>query len=391
MVMADRWLLPEGVDESLPEQAAQIEQLRRTLLNLHGSWGYQLVIPPLLEYLDSLLIGAGSDLEIETFKVTDQLSGRLMGIRADFTSQVARIDAHSFKKSGVQRLCYCGSVLRTTPAGLDGSRSPIQFGAELYGHSGIESDVEIVSLMLETLMAVGIDKAVVDLGHVDVMSGVMEACDLTDDHKSTLNEFYKSKALPELKSFVKSLSLPEKQKQWLIILPRLCGGEEVLAKASEALAGISDKVDDALRSLAAITVRIKSRFPQVNLHFDLSDLVSYSYHTGLVFAAYIAGFGNAVARGGRYNDIGKVFGRSRPATGFSTDLKTLAALTSASVDEVKTVLAPSIDDASLWQAIRELRQQNYRVIESLTESDSTTYDYTLSQQQGSWQLVAVSQ
>ncbi|TBR44723.1 ATP phosphoribosyltransferase regulatory subunit [Marinomonas agarivorans] len=387
MGMADRWLLPEGVDESLPEKATQIEQLRRTLLNLHSTWGYELVIPPLLEYLDSLLIGAGSDLEIETFKVTDQLSGRLMGIRADFTSQVARIDAHSLKKSGIQRLCYCGSVLRTTPEGLDGSRSPIQFGAELYGHSGIESDVEIVSLMLETLIAAGIEKTVVDLGHVDVMSGVMEACALTDDDKATLNGFYKSKALPELKSFVDSLALPEQQKSWLIALPRLCGGEEALSNASEALTGVSEKVDMALDSLTKITKRIKSRFPQISLHFDLSDLVSYSYHTGLVFAAYVAGYGNAVARGGRYNNIGKVFGRSRPATGFSADLKTLVSLACVAVDDKKTVLAPSSEDEALWQLIRELRRKDYRVIESLTELDTPRYDYTLEQKQGAWQLV----
>lgn len=390
MVMADRWLLPEGVDESLPEQAARIEQLRRTLLNLHSTWGYELVIPPLLEYLDSLLIGAGSDLEIETFKVIDQLSGRLMGIRADFTSQVARIDAHSLKKSGIQRLCYCGSVLRTTPEGLDGSRSPIQFGAELYGHSGVESDIEIVSLMLETLLATGIDKPVVDLGHVDIVGGVIEACELSTSDKDTLNEFYKSKALPELKSFVNSLSIPSQQKQWLIELPLLCGGEEVLEKASKALIGVSDKVTDALDSLLIIKTRIKERFPQLTLHFDLSDLVSYSYHTGLVFAAYVSGYGNAVARGGRYNNIGEVFGRSRPATGFSADLKTLVSLSNVTPNTMKTVLVPSRSDADLWYAIRELRQQNYQVVEALTDANSAAYDYTLECIQGNWQLVAVN-
>ena len=390
MVMADRWLLPEGVDESLPEQAARIEQLRRTLLNLHSTWGYELVIPPLLEYLDSLLIGAGSDLEIETFKVIDQLSGRLMGIRADFTSQVARIDAHSLKKSGIQRLCYCGSVLRTTPEGLDGSRSPIQFGAELYGHSGVESDIEIVSLMLETLLATGIDKPVVDLGHVDIVGGVIEACELSTSDKDTLNEFYKSKALPELKSFVNSLSIPSQQKQWLIELPLLCGGEEVLEKASKTLIGVSDKVTDALDSLLIIKTRIKERFPQLTLHFDLSDLVSYSYHTGLVFAAYVSGYGNAVARGGRYNNIGEVFGRSRPATGFSADLKTLVSLSNVTPNTMKTVLVPSRSDADLWYAIRELRQQNYQVVEALTDANSAAYDYTLECIQGNWQLVAVN-
>lgn len=389
MVMADRWLLPEGVDESLPEQAAKIEQLRRVLLNLHGSWGYELVIPPLLEYLDSLLIGAGSDLEIETFKVIDQLSGRLMGIRADFTSQVARIDAHSLKKSGIQRLCYCGSVLRTTPEGLDGTRSPIQFGAELYGHSGIESDIEIVSLMLETLLAAGIDSPVVDLGHVDIAGGVIDACELSDNDKDTLNGFYKSKALPELKSFVDSLSIPENQKEWLIGLPLLCGGEEVLDKAATLLVGTSAKVIEALNSLSVIKTRVKARFPHLTLHFDLSDLVSYSYHTGLVFAAYVSGHGNAVARGGRYNNIGEVFGRSRPATGFSADLKTLVSLANISTEQPETVLVPSDPDASLWAFIKDLRQKHYRVIESFSSEDSIPHDYTLERIQEDWQLVSV--
>lgn len=389
--MADRWLLPEGVDESLPEQAAKIEQLRRTLLNLHSTWGYQLVIPPLLEYLDSLLVGAGSDLEIDTFKVIDQLSGRLMGIRADFTSQVARIDAHSLKKSNIQRLCYCGSVLRTTPAGLNGSRSPIQIGAELYGHGGVESDIEIVSLMLETMAAAGIEKPVLDLGHVDIVAGVIEMCELSEENKEKLNSSYKSKALPELQDFVQTLDISSEQKQWLIELPRLCGGEEVLDKAKVVLAGVGEKIHTALDNLMVIKERVKARFPQLVFHFDLSDLVSYSYHTGLVFAAYIPGYGNAIARGGRYNNIGKSFGRSRPATGFSADLKTLVSLMNVPNEAIKTVLVPTATDIALWHAVRALRQQNYQVIEGLSDVNaSDSYDYILECIQGDWQLVAVN-
>lgn len=389
--MTDRWLLPEGVDEALPEQAEKIEQLRRVLLNLHGRWGYDLVIPPLLEYLDSLLTGAGSDLELETFKVIDQLSGRLMGIRADFTSQVARIDARCIKEQGVQRLSYCGSVLRTIPAGLDGSRSPIQMGAELYGHGGVESDIEILSLMLETLEVAGIESPVLDLGHVDIVRGVIEASSLNDGDKEKLADFYRSKALPELESFVNTLNIDQQQKAWLIALPRLCGGEEVLDKAQSILADAGDKVTDALANLAVIKAQVQARFPKVGLHFDLSDLVSYSYHTGLVFAAYVPGFGNAIARGGRYNNIGEVFGRSRPATGFSTDLKTLVSLADISVEKAKRVLVPVAKDLSLWQAIQALRAQNYQVVEQLTDLDSLVdYDYTLAHVQGEWQLVAAS-
>lgn len=389
--MTDRWLLPEGVDEALPEQAEKIEQLRRVLLNLHGRWGYDLVIPPLLEYLDSLLTGAGSDLELETFKVIDQLSGRLMGIRADFTSQVARIDARCIKEQGVQRLSYCGSVLRTIPAGLDGSRSPIQMGAELYGHGGVESDIEILSLMLETLEVAGIDSPVLDLGHVDIVRGVIEASSLNDAEKEKLADFYRSKALPELESFVGALNINEQQKAWLIALPRLCGGEEVLEKAQEILAGAGEKVTLALDNLAIIKLQIQARYPAVGLHFDLSDLVSYSYHTGLVFAAYVPGFGNAIARGGRYNNIGEVFGRSRPATGFSTDLKTLVSLADIKVEKAQRVLVPVAQDLSLWQAIQKLRAQNYQVVEQLTELDShADYDYSLAQVKGEWQLVAAT-
>ena len=389
--MTDRWLLPEGVDEALPEQAEKIEQLRRVLLNLHGRWGYDLVIPPLLEYLDSLLTGAGSDLELETFKVIDQLSGRLMGIRADFTSQVARIDARCIKEQGVQRLSYCGSVLRTIPAGLDGSRSPIQMGAELYGHGGVESDIEILSLMLETLEVAGIDSPVLDLGHVDIVRGIIEASSLNGAEKEKLADFYRSKALPELESFVSALNINEQQKAWLIALPRLCGGEEVLEKAQEILAGAGEKVTLALDNLAIIKLQIQARYPAVGLHFDLSDLVSYRYHTGLVLAAYVPGFGNAIARGGRYNNIGEVFGRSRPATGFSTDLKTLVSLADIKVEKAQRVLVPVAQDLSLWQAIQKLRAQNYQVVEQLTELDShADYDYSLAQVKGEWQLVAAT-
>jgi ATP phosphoribosyltransferase regulatory subunit len=264
-------------------------------------------------------------------------------------------------------------------------------GAELYGHGGVESDIEILSLMLETLEVAGIQSPVLDLGHVDIVRGVIEAVSLTDNDKEKLADFYRSKALPELESFVNSLDLNQQQKAWLVALPRLCGGVEVLDKAQAILADAGEKVADALTSLAAIKTQIQARFPNVGLHFDLSDLVSYSYHTGLVFAAYVPGFGNAIARGGRYNNIGEVFGRSRPATGFSTDLKTLVSLADIKVEKAKRVLVPVAQDLSLWQAIQDLRAQNYQVVEQLTDLDSLVdYDYTLDQVQGEWQLVAAT-
>jgi ATP phosphoribosyltransferase regulatory subunit len=389
MTLADRWLLPDGVDESLPVQAERIENLRRTLLDLHHSWGYQLVIPPLLEYLDSLLTGAGSDLDNETFKVIDQLSGRMMGIRADFTSQVARIDAHCLKGETIQRLCYCGSVLRTVPSGLDGTRSPIQLGAELYGHGGVESDIEILSLMIETLSAVGIKAPVLDLGHVDIVRDLMAVCNLTDFQRDTISEFYKTKDLPELSRFVSSLDVSQEQLVWLNSLPRLCGDDSVLEKAAIVLSGVSEKTDLALKELLLVKETIALRFPDVRFHFDLSDLVSYNYHTGLVFAAYLPGYGNAIARGGRYNNIGEVFGRSRPATGFSTDLKTLVMLSEHKVVKRKIVLAPAENDMALWGAVSKLRREGYKVVQALEgETPSIDVDFKLVCVKGDWQTIA---
>ncbi|SBS30125.1 ATP phosphoribosyltransferase regulatory subunit [Marinomonas spartinae] len=387
MTLADRWLLPEGVDEALPKKAAQIEHLRRALLNLHESWGYRLVIPPLLEYLDSLLTGAGSDLEIETFKVIDQLSGRLLGIRADFTSQVSRIDAHCLKGEGVQRLSYCGSVLRTMPAGLDGTRSPIQLGAELYGHGGVESDIEVLSLMLETLNVAGLNNLVLDLGHVDVVRGVLGACRLSKDQEARLTEFYKAKDLPELDAYVSELDVTEEQAGWLVLLPRLCGGADVLDRAAAGLSGVGGSVLDAIALLGEVSALISRRYPDVGLHFDLSDLVSYSYHTGLLFAAYVPGHGNAIARGGRYNNIGEVFGRSRPATGFSTDVKALVALVDFEVVTPKTVLAPICANDGVWKAVKALRLEGYRVVEALDDAWAGHVDFVLKLVDDIWQLV----
>ncbi|GAB3482635.1 ATP phosphoribosyltransferase regulatory subunit [Marinomonas epiphytica] len=387
MTLADRWLLPDGVDEALPEKAEKIEHLRRTLLNLHESWGYQLVIPPLLEYLDSLLTGAGSDLELETIKVTDQLSGRLMGIRADFTSQVARIDAHCLKEEGVQRLSYCGTVLRTVPSGLDGTRSPIQLGAEIYGHGGVESDIEVLSLMLQTLSTAGLKNLVLDLGHVDIVKGVISACELSDVEQAKLTELYKGKDLPELDRYVASLALNSEQASWLTALPRMCGGIEVLDKAKAQFSKVSKAIEEALELLAQVSTTITDRFPGLGLHFDLSDMVSYSYHTGLVFAAYLPGHGNAIARGGRYNNIGEVFGRSRPATGFSTDVKALVGLVDQEISQPSVVLAPACTSEDLWQAVNALRAEGYRVIEALDGGASVSADFSLEKVDQTWQLI----
>jgi ATP phosphoribosyltransferase regulatory subunit len=361
MSKSDRWLLPEGIEEVLPEKAARLEALRRSLLDMYTSWGYEMVMPPFIEYLESLLTGTGHDLELQTFKLTDQLTGRMMGVRADMTPQVARIDAHQLKRETPTRLCYMGTVLHTRSDGFAGSRSPLQIGAELYGHSGAESDVEILSLMLETLALANIDKPYLDLGHVGIFRGLAQQADLTDDQETELFDALQRKATVELNQLVSNWQLDSKVSEMLIALSTLNGGAEVLDKAESALSAANDSVKDALANLKAIATQISARF-NVPVNFDLAELRGYKYHTGVVFSAYVHGQGQAVAQGGRYDDIGQVFGRARAATGFSTDLKNLVETFQQAEQNSVAIFAPNSDDSELMKAIAELRQQGERVI-----------------------------
>lgn len=362
MNKTDRWLLPEGIEEVLPEQAKRLEQLRRTLLDTYDSWGYDLVIPPFIEYLESLLTGTGNDLDLQTFKLTDQLTGRLMGIRADMTPQVARIDAHQLKQDTPTRLCYIGTVLHTRNDGFAGSRSPLQVGAELYGHAGIESDVEVMTLMLETLAISGVDNPFVDLGHVGIYRELVKQAGLDKEQEATLFDSLQRKANTEIAAYLNEWKLDSTIATAIASLTSLNGDESILSEAKSTLKNAGAGVLNALDELTNVAGLLKSRLPGVKVHFDLAELRGYHYHTGTVFAAYVAGRGQAVAQGGRYDDIGEVFGRARPATGFSTDLKTLLSLSTYKNNQVAAIYAPADNDTDLQSIIAELRQQGEKVI-----------------------------
>lgn len=368
-MISDRWLLPEGVEEVLPRDAARLESLRRRLLDLFASWGYELVIPPFIEYLESLLVGTGRDLDLQTFKLTDQLTGRLMGIRADMTPQVARIDAHHLRDEGIARLCYLGTVLHTLPDGLTRTRSPVQVGAELYGHAGFESDFEVASLMLETLSVAGVRDVHLDLGHVGVFRGLARQAGLEPDDESALHDALQRKARGEIEQLLAGLPGARPIAAMVLELVDLNGDEEVLDRARQVLSGARDEVLRAVDRLEQLAGEIGARLPALPLSFDLAELRGYRYHTGVVFAALVPGHGQEIARGGRYDEIGSTFGHGRPATGFSTDLKGLATLAPhARSPRRDPVLAPWSRDAELLAEVRRLRERGERVIQELPEN-----------------------
>ncbi|MCW8933655.1 MAG: ATP phosphoribosyltransferase regulatory subunit [Gammaproteobacteria bacterium] len=362
----NRWLLPQGIEEALPANAARLEALRRKLLDIYETWGYQLVMPPVIEFLDSLLTGTGHDLDLQTFKLIDQLSGRSLGMRADMTPQVARIDSHQLNNDAPNRLCYMGTVLRTLPDGFGSSRSPFQAGVELYGHGGIESDVEVLCLMVETLRASGIKDISIDIGHVGLYRGLARQAGFNKDQEADLFEMMQRKAIPEIQAYLEAQVIDKKVADMLNALPELHGGKSCLQNAQKVFSDADDDVKDALNYLQQAVAKFEQRVGNVDIHFDLSELRGYHYHTGLLFAAYTPGEGQEIARGGRYDDIGHVFGRARPATGFSTDLKTLLNLSQQSdVSFSSAILAPSDDDPELWKVVQDLRAQGEKVIQSL--------------------------
>ncbi len=389
MPRQDRWLLPEGIEELLPLEAEQLEALRRKLLDLFRNWGYELVMPPLVEYIESLLTGTSNDLDLKTFKITDQLTGRLMGVRADMTPQAARIDAHRLKRTTPVRLCYLGTVLHTLPDGFARSRNPLQVGAELYGHAGIESDLEVLSLMLETLTLTGVQGICLDLGHVGIYRGLVREANLNQEQEKTLFDVLQRKAGSEIEELLLQFTLTKTYRQRFALLAELNGGIEVLEEGRSVLRGASAETLNALEGLCSLVQAVQRRLPETPLHFDLAELRGYHYHTGAVFAAYVAGHGQAVAQGGRYDDIGAVFGRARPATGFSADLKTLASLSSAAVAATTgAIFAPWAEDAALDASIRSLRAEGERVICALPGQEGGAREMgcgrVLELRQGSW-------
>jgi len=380
-----RWLLPEYIEDILPAEACKVEALRRRILDLFQAHGYELVMPPLLEYLESLLTGTGHDLDLKTFKLVDQLSGRLLGVRADITPQVTRIDAHLLNRYGIARLCYAGSVLHALPSGIMRTREPLQIGAELYGHSGVESDVEIQALMVKALRAAGIEHMHVDLGHVGVFRGLMRRFQVDAERESELFRVLQSKDLPTLRELASGLA-PRLQEA-LLLLPELYGGAPILALARDRLPSYPE-IGAALSQMERIAQDLRG---VVDVHcFDLAELRGYHYHSGVVFAAYARGLPNAIALGGRYDEIGAAFGRARPATGFTMDLRQLVAVC-PSVPAAPGILAPyRPDDAVLRSRIEELQSQGETVIIDLPGHDDTRAelgcDRALVLRDGSWQV-----
>jgi len=389
MTTVDRWQLPDGVEEVLPARARAVEALRRRLLDLYRGWGYQMVIPPLVEFTDSLLIGLGQDLDLLTFKLTDQLSGRTMGVRADITPQVARIDAHSMAQDGITRLCYAGSTLHTRPKTLMASRSPIQLGAELYGDNSLAADVEIVRLMLATLEEAGVGNVTLDLGHVGVYEAVLGSAGLSPAREETVFDALQRKSLPDLTVALEGVD--EKAAALIIALVHLHGDETVLADARELFADQAPAALDAVDALQDVATDVRRQQPDLDIYFDLAELRGYHYHTGIVFAAYAPGHGQALANGGRYDDVGAVFGRARPATGFATDLKALMDLLPPGTDEPGAISMPDADDPALEARVGELRAAGEIVINCLATDPDPRCDRELVEKDGDWQVVPITQ
>ncbi|MCA6060144.1 ATP phosphoribosyltransferase regulatory subunit [Thalassolituus sp. ST750PaO-4] len=386
MTSADRWLLPDGIEEVLPPQARRIEQLRRRLLDLLDNCGYDLVIPPALEYLDSLLTGVGKDLDLRTFKVTDQLSGRLMGLSADTTPQVARIDAHSLAPEGISRLSYCRTVFHAKASSLLASRTPTQIGAELYGEAGVGADVEIISLMLTLLESAGVQQVHLDLGHVGVFRALAAKAGISSEQQRELFDLLKLKCATDLEAWAAREIQDAALAEAFALLIRLQGDRQKLDAAISRMAELVPETSAELAHIQQVAEQLAQRFPQTSLYFDLTELRGYNYHTGLVFAAYIPGYGDAIAQGGRYDETGAVFGRARPATGFSADLKVLARFGTYQAEAKQTVVAPNDNDPALWQLIAQLREQGKRVLVPLND-DAIRADLYLKKLDGQWQLV----
>ena len=381
--MTRAWLLPEFIEDILPPEALRIEGLRRELLDYFALHGYELVMPPLLEYIDSLLTGTGHDLDLQTFKLVDQLSGRTLGVRADITPQVARIDAHLLNRPGVTRLCYAGSVLHTLPNGTTRTREPLQIGAELYGHGGIESDVEIQRLMMGALERAGVRQAYLDMGHVGIFRSLVRHARIDRDLESELFRAMQAKDLPAVRELTRSV--PRRVREALGALPELYGGAEVLAEAARRLPPWPE-IASALNDLKALSEQLQD-VARIRC-FDLAELRGYHYHSGVVFAAYAEGQPYAIGRGGRYDEVGKAFGRARAATGFSADLRELASV--QPVPKARAgVLAPyAPSDRALQRRIAALRRSGTAVIVDLPGTDGmasdTACDRRLARRAGKW-------
>ena len=385
MTSDNRWLLPDGIDELLPERAAKVEQLRRQLLDICGRWGFRYVIPPLVEFTDSLLVGLGADLNLLTCKFVDRMSGRTLGVRADITPQVARIDAHSLGESGITRLCYAGSTLHSTPQAVTQGRSPIQLGAEIYGSTSVSADLEVIELMLELLGTLATDRRVIlDIGHVGIVEAVLAASALPRHIEDDVFEALQRKSQPDLAAAIAGLDAAL-QRRFEALLS-LHGDIATLGRARELL----EDMPTAMASLAAlerVVETLQARHPALDIYVDLTELRSFRYHTGLVFAAYLEGIGAAVAKGGRYDNVGEVYGRARPATGFALDLKTVARVSTRPGTAAPMIAAPEDNDPALAERVQSLREHGRVVVTAIDGIRDDRCTETLVKHDGEWILV----
>lgn len=383
------WLLPDGVEELLPEEAEALERIRRQTLDLFRSWGYELVFPPLIEFLDALLVGSGSDLDLQTFKVSDPLSGRLLGIRADMTPQVARIDAHFLRRETPTRLCYVGPVLHAYSDPLERSRNPIQVGAEFYGYKGVAADIEILDLLVTLCEQLQITSIYLHVGHVALFRALVREAGLKGEEENTLFSILQRRSRPDLEAFLKTRLLPSSR--WFDLL-ELRGGPEVLCEARQRFQGAPYEFNTALEDLEAVASAFVSR-ESVRLHFDLAHLRGYRYHTGIVFSAISKG-GREIARGGRYDEIGRAFGRARPAVGFSADLKQLLRQTPLRWKR-RRVYAPPNTDPELKETIAQLRREGWQVVQALpgmrAEPQELGCTHQLVRERQGWQVVQLEE
>lgn len=376
------WLLPENIADVLPSEARKIEDLRRAMLDNFRLYGYELVMPPMLEYLESLLTGTGQDMDLRIFKLVDQLSGRTMGVRADMTTQVARIDAHLLNRSSVTRLCYAGSVLHTRQSGLHATREPLQIGAEIYGHAGIEADAEIQELAVASLALAGVSQVRLDLCHVGVLRAIIANDSVAKNREAELFSLLEAKDIPGLRVLTEGFAPITKEA--LLALPDLYGDASTILRARQMLSHVAG-VAQALDELELLVRQADT----ASVTVDLSDLRGYHYHSGVMFAAYVPGLPNAVARGGRYDHVGEAFGRARPATGFSMDLRELARLV-PSVERTRAIRAPWGTETSLRKTITELREKGEVVIQTLpgheNDQDEFDCDRAVDYENGNWIL-----
>ncbi|MFK7912469.1 MAG: ATP phosphoribosyltransferase regulatory subunit [Pseudomonadales bacterium] len=391
-----RWQLPDGVDELLPPMARQMEHLRREVLDVFHRWGFDLIDPPVIEYLDSLLVGSGNDLDLQTLKAVDQRSGRQLGVRADMTSQAVRIDAQRTRErpanAGVARLCYSGAVVHANPSGVHESRVPIKAGAEIFGAPDLDADAEIVALMLDVLGHGGIDDPVLVLGHMGIYNALVANADLDDDQRSALFSAVQIKSESDIANLLPAGSLRDQ----LVALPNLMGNHGVLDEARKLLPGAPKAALAALDALAELSERVLARMPAATLRFDLAELAGFGYHNGPIYSAYHSQLGRALARGGRYDGLGSAFGAQRSATGFDVSLRPLLA-TQQSFRAVRSIwvshdnaaIADTAGRDALWRKIAELRNDGQRVVVALSAADNTApqeCDRECLWRDGQWQI-----